>query len=55
MKSRVSCLILFLVVGLTPCFAHHTAVVVNRDNTVDNVTSAHLAKIVRAQDCPCRG
>jgi ABC-type phosphate transport system substrate-binding protein len=49
MKSRVSCLILFLVVGLTPCFAHHTAVVVNRDNTVDNVTSAHLAKIVRAE------
>lgn len=49
MKSRVICLILFLVVGLTPCFAHHTAVVVNRENTVDNVTSIHLAKIIRGE------
>ena len=36
----------FLCVCLTPCFAHHTAVVVNKDNTVDNVTSAHLSKII---------
>ena len=36
-------------VCLTPCFAHHTAVVVNKDNEVDNVTSAHLAKIVRGE------
>ena len=34
---------------LTPCFAHHTAVVVNKDNAVDNVTSAHLVKIVRGE------
>jgi len=34
---------------LTPCFAHHMAVVVNKDNNVDNVTAAHLAKIVRAE------
>lgn len=49
MKSRLSFLILFLVAGLTPCFAHHTAVVVNKDNAVDNVTSIHLAKIIRGE------
>jgi ABC-type phosphate transport system substrate-binding protein len=30
-------------------FAHHTAVVVNKDNIVENVTSAHLAKIIRRE------
>jgi ABC-type phosphate transport system substrate-binding protein len=39
----------FLSACLTPCFAHHTAVVVNKENAVDNVTSAHLAKIVRGE------
>lgn len=39
----------FLSAFLTPCFAHHTAVVVNKDNPVENVTSAHLAKIVRGE------
>jgi ABC-type phosphate transport system substrate-binding protein len=36
----------FLCASLTPCFAHHTAVVVNKNNTVDNVTSTHLSKII---------
>jgi ABC-type phosphate transport system substrate-binding protein len=39
----------FLSLVLTPCFAHHTAVVVNKDNTVENVTSAYLSKIVRGE------
>ena len=39
----------FLSACLTPCFAHHTAVVVNKDNVIENVTSAHLAKIVRGE------
>ncbi len=39
----------FLGACLTPCFAHHTAVVVNKDNNVENVTSAHLAKIIRGE------
>jgi ABC-type phosphate transport system substrate-binding protein len=39
----------FLGVFLTPCFAHHTAVVVNKDNAVENLTSAHLAKIIRGE------
>jgi ABC-type phosphate transport system substrate-binding protein len=39
-------LLAFICVCLTPCLAHHTAVVVNKENAVDNVTAAHLAKIV---------
>ena len=39
----------FLCAAFTPCFAHHTAVIVNRDNGVENVTSAHLTKIVRGE------
>ncbi len=39
----------FLSLCLTPCFAHHTAVVVNKDNAVENLTSAHLVKIVRGE------
>jgi|HubBroStandDraft_6_1064221.scaffolds.fasta_scaffold385152_2 ABC-type phosphate transport system substrate-binding protein len=39
----------FLSACLTPCFAHHTAVVVNKDNAVDNVLSAHLARIIRGE------
>jgi hypothetical protein len=49
MKNRLNILILFLLTALTPCFAHHTAVVVNKDNSIENVTSAHLAKIVRGE------
>ncbi len=43
------CVLGFLSLCLTPCFAHHTAVVVNKDNAVENVTSIHLAKIVRGE------
>ena len=39
----------FLCACLTPCFAHHTAVVANKDNAVNNVTSAHLVKIIRGE------
>jgi phosphate transport system substrate-binding protein len=39
----------FLCASLTPCFAHHMAVVVNKDNPVENVTTTHLAKILRAE------
>ena len=50
MKGRFAIFMLaFLCACLTPCFAHHTAVVVNKDNAVDNVTSTHLAKIVRGE------
>ncbi|MGA9040647.1 MAG: substrate-binding domain-containing protein [Terriglobales bacterium] len=46
--SRLSLLFVFLVSFLTPCFAHHLAVVVDKDNHIENITSVHLAKIIRA-------
>jgi ABC-type phosphate transport system substrate-binding protein len=49
MRIRQHFVIAFLLFCLTPCFAHHIAVVVNKDNGVANVTSAHLAKIVRGE------
>lgn len=50
MKARFAIFMLaFLCASLTPCFAHHTAVIVNKDNAVENVTSAHLGKIIRGE------
>ncbi|MGB8773494.1 MAG: substrate-binding domain-containing protein [Terriglobales bacterium] len=34
---------------MTPCFAHHMAVVVNKDNVAQNFSSAHLAKIFKGE------
>jgi ABC-type phosphate transport system substrate-binding protein len=39
----------FLFAALSPCFAHHMAVVVNKENPVENITSAHLSKLLRAE------
>ena len=39
----------FALLLATPCFAHHMAVVVSKDNSVDKVTSAQLGKIFRAE------
>ena len=33
----------------TPCFAHHIAVVVDKDNKAQNITSAHLVKILKGE------
>jgi hypothetical protein len=38
----------FVFFSLTACFAHHMAVVVNKENGVVNITSVHLAKIVKS-------
>ena len=46
---RLAELFAFLLSFLSPCFAHHLAVIVNKDNAVDHVTDAHLVKIVRAE------
>lgn len=46
---RTAALAVFLLTFLTPCFAHHMAIVVNKDNHVDNVTAAHLTKILRSE------
>jgi len=50
MKNRAAIyLFAFLCVCLTPCFAHHTAVIVNKDNAVENLTSLHLTKLIRGE------
>lgn len=46
---RVYLLVAFFFAALSPCFAHHTAVVVNKDNSVENLSSAHLVKIIRGE------
>jgi phosphate transport system substrate-binding protein len=46
---RAYLVLAFFFAALTPCFAHHTAVVVNKNNPVENLTSAQLAKIVRGE------
>jgi ABC-type phosphate transport system substrate-binding protein len=46
---RVTYLLAFMILSLAPCFAHHMAVVVDKDNSVGNVTSGHLAKIFRSE------
>ncbi len=45
--QRLATLGFFLLTFLTPCFAHHMAVVVNKDNNIGNVTAIHLGKIFR--------
>jgi ABC-type phosphate transport system substrate-binding protein len=39
----------FFAVSFAPCFAHHMAVIVNKDNATGNVSSAHLARILRVE------
>ncbi|MFZ1918489.1 MAG: substrate-binding domain-containing protein [Terriglobales bacterium] len=34
---------------LTPCLAHHMAVVTDKENKIENVSSAHLAKIFKGE------
>ena len=48
MRSTIY-MLAFLCACLTPCFAHHTAVVVNKENAVENVSSAHLSRLVRGE------
>jgi phosphate transport system substrate-binding protein len=46
---RILCLCAWVMFSLTPCFAHHMAVVVNKENKVQNVTSVQLAKIFKGE------
>ena len=39
----------FLLLCFTPLFAHHLAVIVDKDNSVSGMTHAHLAKIFRSE------
>jgi ABC-type phosphate transport system substrate-binding protein len=47
--QRAATLFAFLLTFLTPCFAHHMAVVVNKENNVGNVTAVHLSKLFRSE------
>jgi phosphate transport system substrate-binding protein len=47
--QRILCLCVWVALSVVPCFAHHMAVVVNKNNAVQNVTSAHLAKIFKGE------
>jgi ABC-type phosphate transport system substrate-binding protein len=48
MKRRLFCIVSFVALNVSVCFAHHMAVVVNKNNTVTTVTSTHLAKMFRS-------
>jgi ABC-type phosphate transport system substrate-binding protein len=41
-------LVSFMLAAFTSSFAHHMAVVVNKTNTIENITSAHLARIIQS-------
>jgi phosphate transport system substrate-binding protein len=47
--QRIPALAAFVLTFLTPCFAHHMAVVVNKENNVENVTAVHLSRIFRSE------
>ncbi len=46
---RIPILAAFVLTFFMSCFAHHMAVVVNKDNNVENVTAAHLSRIFRSE------
>lgn len=48
-QRRILGILFSLVVLVTPSLAHHIAVVVDKDNKIENVTSAHLAKIFKGE------
>jgi ABC-type phosphate transport system substrate-binding protein len=46
--QRSFALVIFIFTFLLPCFAHHMAVIVNKENEVENISAAHLVKIFQA-------
>jgi hypothetical protein len=47
--SRALSLLGFLVFSFAPCFAHHMAVIVNKDNNTGEIAAAHLARVFRLE------
>lgn len=47
--SRCTAWVVFAVLSVAPCFAHHMAVIVSKHNRVTTLTSAQLGKIVREE------
>ncbi|HLJ29658.1 MAG TPA: hypothetical protein VKY85_23325 [Candidatus Angelobacter sp.] len=48
-KSGATGVFLFLILAFAPCYAHHLALVVAKDNGVEAITSSNLAKILKAE------
>jgi ABC-type phosphate transport system substrate-binding protein len=48
-RGRGSGVLLAIVLIAAPAFAHHLAVVVDKDNHVSEISSAHLAKMFRGE------
>jgi ABC-type phosphate transport system substrate-binding protein len=44
-RSRYAAVVLFAIMSVAPCFAHHMAVVVSKQNGVGAVSSAQLSRI----------
>jgi len=47
--SRVMAVAAFVIFTLVPCFAHHLAVVVNKENDLAEVSAVHLGRIFRLE------
>ena len=48
-NSRSAAVVLFAIMSVAPCFAHHMAVVVSKQNGVTALSSAQLSKIFRGE------
>jgi ABC-type phosphate transport system substrate-binding protein len=48
-KPSHAAVVLFAILSAAPCFAHHMAVVVSKQNGVSAVSSAQLSKIFLAE------
>jgi ABC-type phosphate transport system substrate-binding protein len=48
-RSRYAAVVLFAIVSVAPCFAHHMAVVVSKQNGVTALSSAQLSRIFLAE------
>jgi ABC-type phosphate transport system substrate-binding protein len=49
-KSRALAILVFTLASFAPCYADHLAVVVAKDNNIESVTSADLAKMFKAEN-----
>jgi ABC-type phosphate transport system substrate-binding protein len=47
--SRAASLLGFLLFSFVPCFAHHMAVVVNKENATQEISSTQLARLFRLE------
>jgi ABC-type phosphate transport system substrate-binding protein len=48
-NSRTAAVVLFAIVSVAPCFAHHMAVVVSKQSGVTALSSTQLGRIFRAE------